>query len=131
MSLIPASKKRWKWKEQILALYFGMTDPATPFWSRIPALVSIIYLISPIDLIPDFIPFAGWLDDIVIVPLLFALSVKLLPRQVRERARSRARKESGRLGAFLIILVIILILLAIGLVYLLKTAIHGMVLNKP
>ncbi len=131
MGVIPASKKGWKWKEQILALYFGMTDPATPFWSKIPAFISVIYLFSPVDLIPDFIPFAGWLDDMVIVPLLFALSVKLLPRQVRERARGRAKKEAGRLGAFLVIVLIILILLAIGLVYLLKTAIYGMPFHKP
>lgn len=124
MGIIPASKKGWKWKEKILALYFGMTDPATPFWSKIPAFVSIIYLISPVDLIPDIIPFAGWLDDLVIVPLLFGLSVRLLPGQVRERARTRARNESGRLGAFLIIILIILVLVAIGLIYLLKTAIY-------
>ena len=50
-------------------------------------VVSFIYLVSPFDLIPDFIPIAGWLDDLVIVPFLLTLAERSLPPRVRDRAR--------------------------------------------
>ena len=56
--------------QEIFVLYFGIRDPRTPFHAKLIAWAALAYLLSPIDLIPDFIPVAGYLDDLVIVPLL-------------------------------------------------------------
>ena len=120
MSGPPVTRRYAKWKEQVLMLYFGLTDPQTPFYARIPAIISLIYLISPIDLIPDFIPFAGWLDDLVIVPLLLGLSFRLLPAGVREASRKKTKKQIGRLNLLMVVLIIILILILIAIILLLK-----------
>jgi uncharacterized membrane protein YkvA (DUF1232 family) len=98
-------------KKEIVVLYYGLRDPRTPFYSKIPALFSILYLLSPVDLIPDFIPLVGYLDDLVIVPLLLNLSIRLLPVPVREDSLLKAAKNKRWLRvAFLM-----LILLAVGL----------------
>ena len=112
--------RRWKWKEQMLTLYYGLTDPAAPWVARIVAILSLLYLLSPIDLIPDMIPFAGWVDDLIIVPVLFGLSARLLPHHIRQRARATARKNSSRINSFLLILGIIFILITILLMLKLK-----------
>jgi len=57
-------------KSEVIALWFCARHPRTPFVAKVLAAVLVAYALSPIDLIPDFIPFAGWLDDLVIVPLL-------------------------------------------------------------
>jgi len=64
----------------------------TPVWLKGLMLLVPAYLISPIDFIPDFIPFAGWLDDIVVIPLMVSFLVGLLP----QRAPVRARASSTR-----------------------------------
>jgi uncharacterized membrane protein YkvA (DUF1232 family) len=125
MAVASKMARKWKWKEQILTIYFGLSDPDAPFTAKIPAIFSLIYLLSPIDLIPDVIPFAGWLDDLVIVPLLLSLSIKLLPPPIRERARAQARRESSRINYFLIVVGVIFTLLIILLIYALKKLLTG------
>lgn len=120
MAVLSKMGKRWKWKEQILTLYFGLTDQDAPWIARIPALLSILYLISPIDLIPDAIPLAGWIDDLIVVPVLLGISAKLLPYSVRQRARSQARRGSARINFFLIIVGIIFVLILVLLILMLK-----------
>ena len=125
MAVISRAGRKWRWKEQILTIYFGLTDPDAPIVAKIPAIFALIYLLSPIDLIPDMIPFAGLLDDLVIVPLLLNLSIKLLPYTIRDRARVQARRGSSRINLFLFILGAIFTLILILLVYLLKKLIAG------
>jgi len=86
-------QQTFKWKQQLLLLYYGMTDSRTPFYVKVPALASLLYLISPVDFIPDFIPFAGYLDDLIIVPLLLKISIKLLPEQVRTASQVKAKQK--------------------------------------
>ena len=106
------TRRTFKWKQQLLVLYYGMTDSRTPFYVKIPALVSLLYLISPIDFIPDFIPFAGYLDDLIIVPLLLKISIKLLPQQVRDSSHIKARQKHHKLIiAFVIAMIGILLLI--------------------
>jgi uncharacterized membrane protein YkvA (DUF1232 family) len=93
--------RTWFLKQQILLLYYGLTDPRTPFYAKLPALLSILYFISPIDLIPDFIPVFGYLDDLLIVPLLLKLSIGLFPDEVRESGMLRAVKQSKRINLLL------------------------------
>lgn len=65
-----------------------LADPRTPRIAKLLLGAAIAYLLSPIDLIPDFIPVIGHLDDVLIVPLLFWLALRFIPRQVIEDARA-------------------------------------------
>ena len=110
------TRRTFKWKQQLLILYYGMTDSRTPFFAKLPALASLIYLISPVDIIPDFIPFAGYLDDLIIVPLLLKTSIRLLPVQVMNTSRAKAKQSHQKLIIAFIVAIICLLLL-IGLLF--------------
>lgn len=83
-------------KQHTLTVYFAARDPRTPFLVRALALLVSAYALSPVDLIPDFIPVIGYLDDLVLVPLGLALVVRLTPPAVLESARARAQQLAGR-----------------------------------
>ncbi len=78
------------------ALYLAYRDPRTPWWARAWAALVLAYALSPIDLIPDFIPILGYLDDLLLVPAGIALAIKMIPPEVW--AESRARAERMRAG---------------------------------
>lgn len=78
--------------EDIPALCLAMKEKDTPFLAKILAGTAVIYALSPIDLIPDFIPVIGYLDDLILLPLLVALTLKLLPDETFERCREQARQ---------------------------------------
>jgi uncharacterized membrane protein YkvA (DUF1232 family) len=92
-----ASLKKWakSLRQQTLAVYFAARDPRTPWFVRLLALAVAAYALSPIDLIPDFIPVLGYLDDLILVPLGLALVIHLTPAEVMASARERARAASG------------------------------------
>ena len=77
------------------ALYLAYRDPRTPWYARLLVAAVVIYAVSPIDLIPDFIPVLGLLDDLVIVPLGAALAIRMVPREVMADCRERARRATG------------------------------------
>ena len=77
-------------KRDVLVVYFAARHPATPLAVRLLALAIAAYALSPIDLIPDFVPIFGYLDDLLIVPLGIALVMRLLPPAVLEASRARA-----------------------------------------
>lgn len=77
-------------RRQTLVAYFAARDPRTPWFARVLALLVAAYALSPIDLIPDFIPLLGYLDDLVIVPLGLLLVLRLVPEEVKQSARVRA-----------------------------------------
>jgi uncharacterized membrane protein YkvA (DUF1232 family) len=66
----------------VLALHYAIHDPRTPFLAKLLPLVAIGYALSPLDLIPDFIPVLGLVDDLLILPGLIWLSIHLIPHQV-------------------------------------------------
>lgn len=117
MALRSVGRRGISFREEITLLYFGCRDRRTPLYARIPALFSLIYLISPLDLIPDFIPFAGYVDDLIIVPLLLHFSFRLLPAEVREASRLKAIRYAGKVRIALVILVALLILLLVGIYF--------------
>ena len=82
-------------KTDIPAVFLAMKRMDTPVIAKIIAAVAIAYALSPVDLIPDFIPVLGLLDDIIIVPSLIALFIKLIPADVF----AECRKESADLWA--------------------------------
>jgi uncharacterized membrane protein YkvA (DUF1232 family) len=81
-------------KRHTLTVYFAARDPRTPLFVRILAACVAAYALSPIDLIPDFIPVIGYLDDLLLIPLGLALVVRLTPPEVIEAARARAEQAS-------------------------------------
>jgi uncharacterized membrane protein YkvA (DUF1232 family) len=80
-------------KHETLALYYAAHDPRTPWYARVLPVVAVAYALSPLDLIPDFIPVLGLIDDLLILPALLWLAIKALPPQVLEDSRERARRE--------------------------------------
>jgi uncharacterized membrane protein YkvA (DUF1232 family) len=107
--------------QEIFVLYFGIRDPRTPFHAKLVACSALAYLLSPIDLIPDFIPVAGYLDDLVIVPLLLHAAYALLPLEVKESGRQKARKHRVRLYIALIIVLALLLAMMTSIFLLIKT----------
>ncbi len=69
-------------KSHIYALYRGIQDPRVPWYVKLLTLVILAYIISPIDIIPDFIPVLGLLDEVILVPLALALIMRLMPQEV-------------------------------------------------
>lgn len=77
-------------------MYLACRDPRTPWYAKVVAGGVVAYALSPIDLIPDFIPLLGYLDDLIIVPLGIALAVKMIPNAVLVDCRIRAQAASER-----------------------------------
>lgn len=77
-------------KTDIPAIFMAMKDRETPLAAKIFAGLTIIYALSPIDLIPDFIPVLGYLDDLIILPLLAAMTIRLIPKDVFDRCREKS-----------------------------------------
>lgn len=91
--------RSWKTKSkqlrsEVYALYLASKHPRTPWYAKAFAVLIIGYALSPIDLIPDFIPVVGYLDDLIIVPAGIALLIKMIPEEVLEECREKARFQS-------------------------------------
>jgi uncharacterized membrane protein YkvA (DUF1232 family) len=85
-------------KREARFLRLAATDPRVPWYAKLLAAAVAAYALSPIDLIPDFIPVLGWLDDLVLVPLGIWLAVHLIPRDLRDELRRKAAAEPGSVG---------------------------------
>ncbi len=84
--------RRWakRLKTEIHALYLACRDPRVPWFAKAVAVFVVAYALSPIDLIPDFVPVFGYLDDLIIVPLGILLARRLIPAEVMEECRAAA-----------------------------------------
>jgi len=92
MSVIRQWKRRvQQLKVETYALYLACRDPRTPWYAKLLAAGVVAYAVSPIDLIPDFIPVLGVLDDLAIVPLGTFLAIKMVPKEVMAECREKAR----------------------------------------
>lgn len=95
-------------KRDVLAIYLAARDPRTPWYARVAAAAVAAYALSPIDLIPDFVPVVGYLDDLLIVPLGILLVIRLIPAEVLAEhratatARLAARPVSYTAAAFMV-----------------------------
>lgn len=78
------------------ALSLAARDPRTPFHAKLVVALVAAYALSPIDLIPDFIPVLGYLDDLIIVPLGIAFAVRLIPPEVLAECRQQAAISGGK-----------------------------------
>ena len=116
--------ERWKTrvralKMEVHALLLAYRDPRVPWQAKLVAALVVAYAVSPIDLIPDFIPVLGYLDDLIILPLGILLAVKMIPAEVMEECRAKAgeaspekKKSSAVIGAVIVVVVWMIIIVA-------------------
>lgn len=78
-----------KLKQEIVPLYYALFDKRTPIIAKIFAGITVGYLLSPIDLIPDFIPVLGLLDDLIIVPLLIKFTLTIIPKHIIDDIKNK------------------------------------------
>ena len=117
--------KTWakRLKNEIQALYFAAKDPRTPWYAKVLAAFIIGYVLSPIDLIPDFIPVLGYLDDLVIVPAGIALLIRLIPAGVLQECREKAQSQPISIrknwiaGMIIVLIWLLLIYIALSLLW--------------
>ncbi len=118
--------EKWKTRarslnQEVYALYLAYKDPRTPWYAKVLTAVVVAYAFSPIDLVPDFIPVFGYLDDLVLVPLGAYLAVRLIPQQVMSDCRLKAQevmaegKPVNKTAAVVIVLVWIASIVAVGI----------------
>ncbi len=104
-------------KAETYVLYLAARHPGTPWYAKLLVAAIVAYAFSPIDLIPDFVPVLGYLDDLILIPLGIALAIRLVPAEVlaecRARAQERRKLVSRVAGA--VIVVIWLALAGLGL----------------
>jgi uncharacterized membrane protein YkvA (DUF1232 family) len=79
-------------KSEIFALYLAYKRPDVPWYAKLFSILVVGYALSPIDLIPDFIPVLGYLDDLILIPLGITLAIKMIPPKVMEECREQARE---------------------------------------
>lgn len=105
-----SSIKAWarNLKRDSVALYLASRDPRVPWYAKALAIVIAAYAFSPIDLIPDFIPVIGYLDDLILLPLGIWLAIALIPDEVMAECRTRAsavlQRPISRAGMIAIIM---------------------------
>lgn len=83
-------------KSNLLTLYLSYKDPRVAWYAKLFTLCVVAYAFSPIDLIPDFIPIIGYLDDLILVPLGIYLALKMIPSEVIEENRAKAQQIQGK-----------------------------------
>ena len=108
-------KKANDLKNEITTIYYAYQNPEVPLLPKIIIIITLAYALSPIDLIPDFIPILGYVDDILILPSLITLSIRLIPKEIMDESRLKARSEPIQLKknwafAFVFILVWIVLI---------------------
>ncbi|MBE5108589.1 DUF1232 domain-containing protein [Bacillus thuringiensis] len=90
-------QKMKKWarnlKKQLLALYLAYRDERVSWYAKLFTMLVVAYAFSPIDLIPDFIPILGYLDDLILVPLGVYLALKLIPKEVLEDCKRKVEER--------------------------------------
>jgi uncharacterized membrane protein YkvA (DUF1232 family) len=108
-------------RRETVAVYLAIRDPRTPWIARLVGGLVVAYAASPLDLVPDFVPILGFVDDLLIVPLGLWLAVRLIPDEVLADARGRADEELRRpksvvAGFFVVAVWVGALVLAIALV---------------
>ena len=108
-------------RRDVFALYLAGRDPRVPWYAKAMAIAAAAYALSPIDLIPDFIPVIGYLDELIVLPLLIVMAVRAIPDDVmadlRDTAERRLATLPPRSRAAAVILVLIWLAVGAGLMY--------------
>jgi uncharacterized membrane protein YkvA (DUF1232 family) len=115
MRMASLKEKARQLKTDTHALYLAYKDPRVPWYAKVFVAIVVAYALSPIDLIPDFIPVLGYLDDLIIIPAGIYLSLKIIPKEVIEECREKAQSTPiGGKTKWLAALIIVLIWLLVA-----------------
>jgi uncharacterized membrane protein YkvA (DUF1232 family) len=119
MGIAYLKEKTRQLKTDTYALYLTYKDPRVPWYAKVFVAIVVAYALSPIDLIPDFIPFLGYLDDLIIIPAGIYLSLKMIPREVLEECREKAQSNpvNNKTKWFAALIIILIWLLAAYLIF--------------
>jgi uncharacterized membrane protein YkvA (DUF1232 family) len=106
-------------KQDVMALWLALRSPATPWAAKALAAIVVAYALSPIDLIPDFIPIIGYLDELILLPIGIALTIKLIPPTLMAVFRLQAaslfgKRPVSKFGAAIIVSLWVVALLGLG-----------------
>lgn len=95
MKALSQRLRQWAYrlKYDVLVIYFALKHPQTPFYAKLVAALIVCYALSPIDVIPDFIPVLGYLDEVILLPLGIAFAIKLLPPNVLADCREEGKNN--------------------------------------
>ena len=122
MTLLEDLKQRaHRLKADIYALYLAARHPGTPWYAKLLVAGIVAYALSPIDLIPDFIPVLGYLDEVILLPMGIALAIRMIPAPVLAECRQRADEAMSKgqpvsyLAAVVIVAVWIVLTTLLGL----------------
>lgn len=119
------SKESWKektrqLKTEVHALYLAFRDPRVPWYARVLMAFIIGYAVCPIDLVPDFIPVLGQIDDLIIVPVGISIVLRMIPKSVMEECRQRAREEPIRTRTKWVVTILIISIWAVAIYLMLR-----------
>ena len=117
MALLAELKQRARHlKAETLALYLAARDPRTPWYAKLLVAGIVAYAVSPIDLIPDFVPVLGYLDDLILIPAGIALAIRLVPDSVLADCRAQAQEsfKNGKPVSRIASVVIVVIWIALA-----------------
>ena len=119
MGMASLKEKTRQFKTDTYALYLAYKDPRVPWYAKVFVAIVVAYALSPIDLIPDFIPVLGYLDDLIIIPAGFYLSLKMIPREVLEECREKAQSTpvNDKTKWFVVLIIVLIWLLTAYLVF--------------
>ena len=112
-----------KLKSEIFALYLALRDPRTPWYAKAFGALVVAYAFSPLDLIPDFVPVLGYLDDVILLPLGIWLTIRMIPLAVLDESRARAEVELRDRGPTSRVAAVVIILLWAGSIALVVLAV--------
>lgn len=106
-------------KNDLMIIYYAYHNPKVKLLPKVIILICIVYALSPVDMIPDFIPVLGYLDDLIIIPMLIALAIRLIPEDAMDESRKIAAAHPRSLRknwVFALIFIGIWIILAVALI---------------
>jgi uncharacterized membrane protein YkvA (DUF1232 family) len=122
--------KKWasSLKKNTYALYLASKNPRVPIFAKIIIVVVVAYTLSPIDLIPDFIPIIGYLDDLLVLPLGIWIAIRLIPQEVWKECQTLAEREIMNMPKnyrAAIVIIAIWVIAISGFIYFVLQIVHG------
>lgn len=108
--------RRWRiFRQETLILFYAIQQRETPIFPKLLIGLTLLYLISPVDAVPDFIPFFGYLDDLIIVPFFINISFRLLPDRIRDAGILQAKQQKRKITRLLIAALVVILLVMAGI----------------
>lgn len=116
-------------KRDTYALYLAYRHPRTPWYAKVFSALVVAYAFSPIDLIPDFIPLLGYLDDLLLIPLGVALALKMIPAEVMAECRTQAESRLGQDHPVSYFAAALIVALWLAVLFLIGRWVYGMIVK--